>query len=78
MLPARIGFIFRKAESNFPWIAQGCTVNFSRDSATYMPHDQLQGTADRRIGTIALPERIDAPVHSDFFRNGAVDDDDRS
>ena len=47
-------------------------------AAADVAHDQLEGPADRRVGAVALPERVAAAVHARPSRHRAVDDQDRA
>ena len=76
--PWRPGLVLGEAEAVLAGIAVGRPVHPARAAAAHVPHDQLQGTSDGRVGAVALAEDVDAGVHADTGGDGAVHDHDRA
>ena len=49
-------------------------LDLSWTGASDVAQHQPQGASERRVGSIALSERIQAPVHADLFADRTVDD----
>ncbi len=76
--PRRARFVLGEAERVLAGIAERGAVDLTGPPAADVADDELECTADRRVGAIALPERIDPRVHTDGPCDRTVDDDERA
>ena len=71
--PGRAFFIFREAHCIFHRVAKGRTLDAAGLSAAHIANDEPQGTADRRVGAVAGPERPQALIHADPVTDRTID-----
>ncbi len=70
-------FVFGAAESEFSGLAVGSAVHFAGQRTADILQHEAQRTAERRIRAAALPQAVEARVHTQRSRERSVDDDPR-
>ncbi len=66
-----------EAEPELARVAVGGAVDLAWAATADVADDELEGPSDRRVGAVALAERVDAGVHADLAGARAAADDHR-